>query len=130
MTEVLSLTWVDFDQAVRALVGVVSTFGRPLYGIPSGGLCLAVALSKATELRLITAPEDGMVVVDDITDSGATLINMANCHLINGAVVWVSRHRSWQAAPWVKSALHLDDDREVTFPWAPVPHDAPQARAR
>lgn len=56
-TDMLRLTWADFDRAVAVLAALVNrTPTRRLYGIPRGGLCLAVALSHATGLPLSMEP--------------------------------------------------------------------------
>lgn len=43
-----------------------------LYGVPRGGIPLALELSHLLDLPLLTKPEDDCLVVDDVVDSGAT----------------------------------------------------------
>lgn len=72
------LTWNEFDNAVEHLASQLEKykFNSVIYAQPRGGLCLAVALSHATGIPLVT---DKMGVirriiwVDDIVDSGRTL---------------------------------------------------------
>lgn len=85
-----------FDKAVCQLAERIKSLyaernrltGRPynsIYGIPRGGLPLAVALSHKLELPLITAPYDVMpdtIIVDDISDTGKTLEKYNNKNLI------------------------------------------------
>lgn len=44
-----------------------------LYGIPRGGLVVAVSLSHQLQIPLRDSIDDKTLVVDDIVDSGATL---------------------------------------------------------
>ena len=43
-----------------------------IYGVPCGGVPLAVALSAALHLKLTNAPNGATLIVDDIIDSGRT----------------------------------------------------------
>lgn len=49
-----------------------------IYGVPRGGLPLAVAISHRLELPILTYPTPKSLVVDDISDTGKTLANMGN----------------------------------------------------
>jgi hypoxanthine phosphoribosyltransferase len=112
MSHMLRLTWADFDEAVAKLARRISrTSSRHLYGVPRGGLCLAVALSHATGIPLAIEPGPNCVIVDDIADTGTTLRQFEGQKL-----VWVFRPRSLVN---VRAALRLtlDDDRWVLFPW-------------
>lgn len=76
-------TWDEFDEAAKSLARVIEEYRKVpkwrvnveggLYGIPRGGLPLAVALSHRTGLPLVSKPGPGVIVVDDIYDSGKTL---------------------------------------------------------
>lgn len=48
-----------------------------IYGLPRGGLCLAVMLSHKLSLPLLMSPVDKCLIVDDICDSGESLIHYA-----------------------------------------------------
>jgi hypoxanthine phosphoribosyltransferase len=69
----LPVTWAEFDEAVRAIAPHVDRSADWLYGVPRGGLALAVALSHTTGIPLIMEPRREMVLIDDIADSGATI---------------------------------------------------------
>ena len=115
-------TWKDFDSAVDILVGkfeenkLLSSVAR-VYGIPRGGLVLAVVLSHKLCLPLATIGDvvanGKALVVDDISDSGKTLRRFgslgavtATIHVVSGTVfvpdVWALERpkNSWVVYPW------------------------------
>ena len=77
------LTWDDINSLVDKLANEVSqTPVPPLYitGLPRGGLIPAVMLSHKLNIPFVNVslirslPADDMLVVDDIADSGETLL--------------------------------------------------------
>lgn len=46
-----------------------------VYGIPRGGLILATWLSYKLDIPLLTAPAKDCIIIDDIADSGRTLLH-------------------------------------------------------
>lgn len=68
------LTWND----VEKYVGQVSERYKGVtgvYGVPRGGLVLAVMLSHRMNIPLLYAPVRGCLIVDDICDSGETMLH-------------------------------------------------------
>jgi len=83
-----------------------------IFGIPRGGLVLAVALSHRLDLPLLRDAQPGCVVVDDVVETGLTLAPYQ--HLPDSrVVVWVSKvePRWWQAVETTHSSAWL------VFPW-------------
>lgn len=106
------LSWAQFDAAVDELSRDARKMGSALYGIPRGGLVLAVALSHRTGMPLATQLAPGVVAVDDIMDSGATLRDLSVSH----AITWFARVRtpppcSLLCAEVVQAGVWL------VFPW-------------
>lgn len=73
-------TWQQFDTAVEEIARRLKATPRlsrvkNIYGIPRGGLVLAVALSHKLNLPIALEDTDlpNLLVVDDISDSGETL---------------------------------------------------------
>lgn len=119
MTRLHALSWHDFDKAVSRLAAMVPSDVTALYGIPRGGLALAVALSHLTGLPLATQPGPGVLLVDEIADSGKTLAALRAEHGPLPALVWVKRRgcpRDPSGAPTV-SDLHVVDGIWLVFPW-------------
>ena len=46
-----------------------------VYGVPRGGLCLAVMLSHKLSIPMLMSPVEGCLIVDDICDSGESLVH-------------------------------------------------------
>ena len=108
------LTWKQFD-------GVVSVFaerfqGRRfpgVYGVPRGGLCLAVALSHALELPLLMAPESSCLIVDEVFETGQTLTALRQQWPDAVFAVWVSK-----IPPTWWEAVDVTNSQEwLVFPW-------------
>lgn len=49
-----------------------------VYGIPRGGLILSVLISHKLNIPMLMAPVENCIIVDDICDSGETLIHYQN----------------------------------------------------
>ena len=116
-------TWQQFDEAVDIIVeslrvkGLMSKVSQ-VYGIPRGGLVLAVALSHRLNVSLVQSLDDvivgdGTLIVDDISDSGQTLrrfgplgVCAATIHKVPNTVcvpdVWVFERgvNEWIVYPW------------------------------
>lgn len=110
----MRLSWSDFTAAVLVLARLLPADARALYGVPRGGLPLAVALSHRTGLPLAGVPRAGVVLVDEIADSGRTLAALREQHGPLPAVAWVKRETTTGD---VIAALTLPDTRWVIFPW-------------
>ena len=119
----LYFTWADFDNAVSAIVeslerrGLMPRVSR-IYGIPRGGLVLAVALSHRLGLPLTLSLTEvtwkgRTLVVDDISDSGQSLspftktaVCTATIHVVPGTScvpdIWVFERPKdkWVVYPW------------------------------
>ena len=49
-----------------------------VYGVPRGGLCLAVMVSHALGVPILAAPDDHALIIDDVIDTGAALLKEHN----------------------------------------------------
>jgi len=112
----LQLSWIQFDLAVETITeryGSRSFAG--VYGVPRGGVCLAVALSHALSLPWLPEPKDGCLVVDDVYETGQTL--RAICEQVDATfVVWMSKC----APEWWDAATTISADEWLVFPWENV----------
>jgi hypoxanthine phosphoribosyltransferase len=123
----LALTWSDFDAAVAALAEALRPRSGPLsgvYGVPRGGLPLAVALSHRLGLPLLGVPPPGVpfLWVDDVLDSGTTCRLAASLYPDSVRAVWVTKRPD---PPGLAFAFTAPASAWVVFPW----EDAGQAAA-
>ena len=116
-------TWSEFDKSVDHIANKCkfSEFSG-IYGIPRGGLCLAVALSHKLKINLISQPIKNSLIVDDVYETGITLSTFKD---IEGAMfyvlfskieptwwntVFMSEKREWIVFPW-ENSLNFKSDR-------------------
>jgi hypoxanthine phosphoribosyltransferase len=110
-------TWEDFDGAVKLLTTSIENLGIDIdniYGIPRGGLVLAVNLSHKLGKPLIFDPNEithNTLVVDETCDTGTTLSK------INPALSVVI-HLSYKAS-YIPTLYAVDknDDDWILYPW-------------
>ena len=73
--------WQDVDKYIEQLSQKFKFKTYDLtgvYGLPRGGLVLAVMLSHRLNLPLLQAPFGKCIIIDDVADSGESLIHYAN----------------------------------------------------
>ena len=121
MTKQIHYSWQNFDDAVEVIANRVRAEGhlqrvKRIYGVPRGGLVLAIKLSYRLGLPLATLQEVAYghtLVVDDISDSGETLMRLgrlavctATIHAVPGTTfvpdIWVEKRDkdTWVVYPW------------------------------
>ena len=72
-------TWGEFDKSVDYIANQCKKLKLSgIYGVPRGGLCLAVALSHKLNVQLIEKPLKSSLIVDDVYETGMTLSNFKN----------------------------------------------------
>ena len=108
--ETLNATWDQVEEFVTQLSEKAQGFNG-VYGVPRGGLVLAVMLSHRCGLPLLAAPCDGCIIVDDIADTGETLQRYSGKHFI--ATMFYHRQSSFVPDFW----LYEKGDRWIVYPW-------------
>ena len=107
------LTWSEFDICSEKIANKVMHFKfQGIYGIPRGGLCLAVSLSHKLNLKLLDKAQDNSLIVDDIYDTGKTLNRFKN---IKGAKYFVLFSR--KSPIWWESIYTIENKDWILFPW-------------
>ena len=120
-------TWREFDKSVEYIANKCKYLDfSGIYGVPRGGLCLAVALSHKLKINLITEPIKNSLIVDDVYETGITLNDFKD---IEGAMffvifskikptwwntVFISEKNKWIVFPW-ENTLNLESDRNEYF---------------
>ena len=114
------VTWDDMSEFVEELIKEIKSKNiKPtgVYGIPRGGLILATLLSYKLDIPLLMAACDGCIIVDDIADSGRTLLHYTsndtqfNTHYI----ATMFYHERCMVKP--NFYKYTKDDKWIVFPW-------------
>ena len=110
----IRLGWDQFELAVTSLtVELKNHFFSGVFGVPRGGLCLAVALSHALDLPLLDNPTPDALIVDDVYETGRTLEALRlQCPDATFAV-WVSKC----PPQWWLAADVVENPEWILFPW-------------
>lgn len=109
------LTWKDFEEFITGAVEALKSQEiTGVYGLPRGGLPIAVTLSHRLGVPLLGAPCKGCIVVDDISDTGITLQHYAT----NGytIVTWVARPKWTKVLPFFFKVT-TEGNEWFVFPW-------------
>ena len=117
-------TWSEFDKSVEHIYNKCKFIEfSGIYGVPRGGLCLAVALSHKLKINLISKPIKNSLIVDDVYETGITLNTFKD---IEGAMffvlfskikptwwntVFITKKSQWIVFPW-ENTLKPKSDRE------------------
>ena len=118
-------TWSEFDKAVEHIANKCDSLEfSGIYGVPRGGLCLAVALSHKLKINLISEPKKNSLIVDDVYETGITLNTFKD---IEGAMffvlfskvkptwwntVFISKKSQWIVFPWENTLNAISDRKE------------------
>jgi len=119
-------TWNQFDTACSDIVAKIRQQGwsfNTIYGLPRGGLIIAVKLSHLLNLKLIlnsSQIDNNTLVVDDIADTGKSLQKLIDeirikSHVASYRVVTLFYHKQSEVAPDIW--LYEKTDRWIHFPW-------------
>lgn len=118
--ETYNPSWSDFDAAVETITARVRPWVeegivRSIWGIPRGGLVLAVTLSHRLNLPFLRS-KAALLLVDDIADTGKTLQRYTPPG--TRTVTWFYHHQSvFTPDVWVSTKT----DKWIVFPWEAAP---------
>ena len=106
-------TWREFDKSVEYIANKCKLLEfSGIYGVPRGGLCLAVALSHKLKINLISEPIKNSLIVDDVYETGITLNTFKD---IEGAMFFVLLSK---IKPTWWNTVHISEKNEwIVFPW-------------
>ena len=107
------ISWDEFNICIDQITSAcrqVDLCG--VYGVPRGGLCLAVALSHSLNIPLLDQLKPGSLVVDDVYETGQTFSRLP-ISLDMTTFVWFSKVKpdGWHAVEICNSTEWL------IFPW-------------
>ena len=106
-------TWSEFDKSVDYISNQCKYWkSSGIYGVPRGGLCLAVALSHKLDIPLINKPSKNTLIVDDVFETGTTLSNFKNIEGANFFVLVSKKQPIW----WNTVTISYKNEW-IVFPW-------------
>jgi uncharacterized protein len=109
-------TWELFEDACETIAQIINdqeiVFDQ-VYGLPRGGLCLAVKLSHLLDIPLTTHKKritKQTLICDDLSDSGKTLISFRDHFIVT---------LYYKKTSLVKPDIYLLEktDKWIKFPW-------------
>ena len=106
-------SWEEFDKSVEHIANKCEFLEfSGIYGVPRGGLCLAVALSHKLNINLISEPKKKSLIVDDVYETGQTLETFKNVEGARFFVIFSKQKPIW----W--NSVHISEKSEwIVFPW-------------
>ena len=106
-------SWCEFDKSVEYIANKCKFLEfSGIYGVPRGGLCLAVALSHRLKIDLISEPIRNSLIVDDIYETGYTLNTLKD---IEGAMFFVLFSKI--KPTWFNTVFKSKKNEWIVFPW-------------
>ena len=106
-------TWSEFEKSVEYIADKCKVLDfSGIYGVPRGGLCLAVALSHKLKINLISEPLKNSLIVDDVYETGITLNTFKDIEGATFFVLFSKENPIW----W--NTVHISEKKEwIIFPW-------------
>ena len=112
------ITWNVIDEAVTDIAFNIKNTNKDfkgVYGIPRGGLILAVMLSHKLDIPLIMSEDDldeNSIIIDDIADTGKTLLDFVK---YESYVVTIHEHEQSLIKP--DYSVIEKGDKWIVYPW-------------
>lgn len=108
-------SWKEFEKDIPKIVKLIKRkklkFDN-IFGIPRGGLCLAVCLSHHLGVPLADKIKPNTLIVDDISDTGETL---SKYRKYNNPTATIFCHPKTKLTPdvWIRKK----ENKWIVFPW-------------
>lgn len=113
-------TWQDVEEYVKGVCEKYKSIDLSgVCGIPRGGLILAVMISHRMKLPLLSAPARNCLIVDDICDSGESLLHYKrNSSSLNKPLYHITT-MVYKENPLVQPEYYSKkkNDDWIVFPW-------------
>ena len=120
LNEKIYVTWEEVTEFVNNVAKKVEEKGLNIsgvYGLPRGGLVLAVMLSHKLHVPMLMAPAANAIIVDDIADSGRSLIhyteNDTQFNKFFIATMYYHPRSLVEPDYWI----YNKEDNWIVFPW-------------
>ena len=116
------VTWSDVGDYLNRIAERIDPHDYSgVYGIPRGGLVLAAWLSHKLYLPLLFAPSPNCIIIDDICDSGETLLhyvrNSSNPDANNNYFITTMFYKENNLEIKPDFYYKNKEDNWIVFPW-------------
>lgn len=108
----MKISYHEFTDACQIIADWAGTKFHSVYGIPRGGLVPAVYISHMLDIPLVHQPQPGVLIVDDIADTGKTLSMFRQGQ---GNIATICYHKQSIVKP--DRYIYEKTDEWVVFPW-------------
>ena len=112
----LNVKWKQVDEFIEYTCERIDVLGKSftgVYGMPRGGLTLAVMVSHALGIPVLMAPCKNCLIIDDIVDSGAALQKKHSEGYFIASMFYSEETASFEPDIW----MFQKRGEWVVFPW-------------
>lgn len=118
MNTKINVTWEE----VEKYIDEVCNFYKDkritgVYGLPRGGLIFAVMLSHKMNIPLLMAPTKDCIIIDDICDSGESLLHYTTNRYDNNKYHITTMYYNQKSKIKVECYLEEKEDKWIRYPW-------------
>ena len=118
------VTWDEVNDFVNYVAENIDTPINGVYGLPRGGLVLAVMLSHKLGVPMLMSPCSNCLIVDDICDTGESLIHYvknscgtADGYFLNGYQIATMYYKDNRLGIKPDIYKYLKGNDWIVFPW-------------
>lgn len=114
----IKVTWEQMEKYIDKVIEITKDKQfTGVYGIPRGGVVLATLLSYKLHLPLLLAPTKGCIIIDDIADSGRTLMHFTeNDTQFNKYYITTMYYKN-RSLVTPDYYMYTKEDEWIVFPW-------------
>lgn len=112
------VTWEQVERFINEITAIGQSF-TGVYGIPRGGLVIAVMISHRMNIPLLFSPIENCLIVDDICDSGESLLHYYRNSSAEGKPHYTIATMFYKENDLVvpNYYLYTKKDKWIVFPW-------------
>lgn len=120
MNTKVNVTWKEVEKYIDEVYNFYKDKKiTGVYGLPRGGLIFAVMLSHKMNIPLLTAPIEDCIVIDDICDTGESLLHYQNNssgdkkNKYHITTMFYKENKLVEPELWIKEKK----DKWIIYPW-------------
>lgn len=118
------VTWEQVEEFIDSVKKELGTTFSGVYGLPRGGLVLAVMISHRFGIPMLMSPAPNCLIVDDICDSGESLLHYvrnssgtSDNYYTDGYEIATMYYKENALDITPNYYKYLKEDKWIVFPW-------------